>query len=341
MIAVAMKRGDVRDLLIAAGVGVIGIAIVAPLVGAKSSSSEAGAIAPADAPATTEVASTLPATSAPTSQPDSTGDTTADTTDSSVSDDSLDVVGGDEDEGCKITERSIRMGSEGQSVSCLQTALAAGGYYVGAINGVYDYNTAAAVKKLQTEKDLFVDGVAGRETGLALGIWPDELSLVVRTPPPAPGAVDALGFPLSSVASTGADAPPLPENSGSGRRLVYSRVGQRVWAVDENEQVIRSWLVSGSKYENEKPGTHQVYSRSEVTTGWNGKAYLKHMVRWLRTDLGHIGFHQIPTKVSDGSIYQTEEELGQRLSGGCQRQAQLDADFTWAFAQIGTVVVVL
>jgi len=333
MIAVAMKRGDIRDLLIAAGVGVIGIAIVAPLVGAKSSSSEAGAIAPADAPATTVVASTLPAST--------TADTTADTTASSVSDDSLVVVGGDEDEGCKITERSIRMGSEGQSVTCLQTALAAAGYYVGSINGVYDYNTAAAVKKLQTAKDLFVDGVAGRETGIELGIWPDEASLVVHTPPPAPGAVDAMGFPLSSVASTGADAPPLPENSGSGRRLVYSRVGQRVWAVDENEQVIRSWLVSGSKYENEKPGTHQVYSRSEVTTGWNGKAYLKHMVRWLRTDLGHIGFHQIPTKVSDGSIYQTEEELGQRLSGGCQRQAQLDADFTWEFAQVGTVVVVL
>ncbi len=337
MIAVAMKRGDIRDLLIAAGVGVIGIAIVAPLVGAKSSSSEAGAIAPADAPATTVVASTLPASTTA----DSTADSTASSTASSVSDDSLDVVGGDEDEGCKITERSIRMGSEGQSVTCLQTALAAAGYYVGSINGVYDYNTAAAVKKLQTAKDLFVDGVAGRETGIELGIWPDEASLVVHTPPPAPGAVDAMGFPLSSVASTGADAPPLPENSGSGRRLVYSRVGQRVWAVDENQQVIRSWLVSGSKYENEKPGTHQVYSRSEVTTGWNGKAYLKHMVRWLRTDLGHIGFHQIPTKVSDGSIYQTEEELGQRLSGGCQRQAQLDADFTWEFAQVGTVVVVL
>lgn len=337
MIAVAMKRGDIRDLLIAAGVGVIGIAIVAPLVGAKSSSSEAGAIAPADAPATTVVASTLPASTTV----DTTADSTASSTASSVSDDSLDVVGGDEDEGCKITERSIRMGSEGQSVTCLQTALAAAGYYVGSINGVYDYNTAAAVKKLQTAKDLFVDGVAGRETGIELGIWPDEASLVVHTPPPAPGAVDAMGFPLSSVASTGADAPPLPENSGSGRRLVYSRVGQRVWAVDENEQVIRSWLVSGSKYENEKPGTHQVYSRSEVTTGWNGKAYLKHMVRWLRTDLGHIGFHQIPTKVSDGSIYQTEEELGQRLSGGCQRQAQLDADFTWEFAQVGTVVVVL
>ncbi|MFM8482543.1 MAG: L,D-transpeptidase, partial [Actinomycetota bacterium] len=101
------------------------------------------------------------------------------------------------------------------------------------------------------------------------------------------------------------DAPPLPPNSGSGRRLVYERSGQRVWAVDENEQIIRSWLVSGSKYDNETPGTHQVYSRSDVSTAWNGKAYLYKMVRWLQTDIGAIGFHALPVRVSDGSVYQT------------------------------------
>jgi hypothetical protein len=114
-----------------------------------------------------------------------------------------------------------------------------------------------------------------------------------------------------------------------------------VWAVDENETVLRSWLVSGSKYNNETPGTHKVYSRSEVSTAWNGKAYLYKMVRWLKTDIGAIGFHALPIRVSDKSVYQTEEELGIRLSGGCQRQANLDADFTWEFAQLNTVVVVL
>jgi lipoprotein-anchoring transpeptidase ErfK/SrfK len=37
----------------------------------------------------------------------------------------------------------------------------------------------------------------------------------------------------------------------------------------------------------------------------------------------------------------TEDDLGQRLSGGCQRQANADAQFMWAFADIGTKVVVL
>jgi hypothetical protein len=97
---------------------------------------------------------------------------------------------------------------------------------------------------------------------------------------------------------------------------VYDRSGQRVWAVDKNERVIRSWLVSGSKYNNELPGTHEVYSRSEVSTAWNGKAFLPHMIRWLKTDIGNIGFHGIPRHVSDGSRYEKDSELGTRLSGG-------------------------
>lgn len=253
-----------------------------------------------------------------------------------------DLVGDEpaSDEPCRMT-KSLGGGDTGSEVICLQEALIANGFLSGPPSGRYDNATAAAVTRLQEERDLFVDGLAGRETALSLGIWPEEPTNVVRTPPPPPGAVDLLGFPLSSVATSGPDAPPLPANSGSGRRLVFERIGQRVWAVDENETVIRSWLVSGSKYNNEMPGTHEVYSRSEVSTAWNGKAYLYKMVRWLQTDIGAIGFHALPVRVSDNSVYQTEEELGTRLSGGCQRQANLDADFTWEFAQIGTPVVVI
>ena len=109
--------------------------------------------------------------------------------------------------------------------------------------------------------------------------------------------MDLMGYPLSSVASAGDDAPPLPADSGSGRRIVYDRAGQRVWAVGEDGAIIRSWLVSGSKYSNEEPGTHEVYSRSEQSTAWNGKAWLPQMVRYQRTDIGHIGFHAIPLHV--------------------------------------------
>ena len=326
-----MRSEDLRGLVSVAVVATVVIGAIS-LTGGDDKGSTAAAAA----------------TSAPASIVDSTIDTI--TTDSVITTDAATgstvvgdeaTAGGTQDEGCIMVERSVNLGSSGPTVTCLQTAMTADGIYTGAISGVYDQATSDAVRALQVREDLFVDGLAGRETGIFLGIWPDEASLVVHTPAPAAGAVDLLGYPLSSVSSAGADAPPLPPESGTGRRLVYSRAGQRVWAVDADGQILRSWLVSGSKYNNETPGTHQVYSRSEMSTAWNGKAYLPHMVRWLKTDIGAIGFHEIPIHVSDGTVYMTEAELGQRLSGGCQRQAKADADFVWDWAQIGTVVVVV
>lgn len=244
------------------------------------------------------------------------------------------------DGGCTIGARSLQVGASGDGVECLQQAMADAGLYDGRITGEFDQATFDAVESFQVTEDLFVDGVVGRETAIALGVWPDEESLVVRTPEPEPGATDLWGVELSPVASAGDDAPPLPANSGSGYRVVYDRAGQRAWAVDENERIIRSWLVSGSTYSNELPGTHYVYSRSEVSTAWNGKAYLPLMIRWLKTQRGNIGFHGIPTKVSNGEAYQGTDELGTRLSGGCQRQHNTDAQFLWGFAEVGTKVVV-
>jgi peptidoglycan hydrolase-like protein with peptidoglycan-binding domain len=242
---------------------------------------------------------------------------------------------------CRLEADSVGEGDAGLDVGCLQQALIRDGYLTGEITGTFDAATAEAVTALQERQQLFVDGVAGRETALFLNVWRDEQANVVRTPPPAPGAVDGWGFELSPVATGGADAPPLPAESGSGRRVVYSRDGQRVWAVDDDGTIIRSYLVSGSKYDNEQPGFHEVYSRSEQSTAWNGQAILPLMIRYQETDIGAIGFHGMPVQVSDGSVYQTDAELGTRLSGGCQRQNNLDAQFLWAFADVGTPVVVV
>jgi peptidoglycan hydrolase-like protein with peptidoglycan-binding domain len=244
------------------------------------------------------------------------------------------------DGGCTIGALSMRLGASGDGVECLQNALADMGFFSGTADGQFGDSTLRAVMDYQTSEDLFVDGVVGRESAVALAIWPDEESLVTRTPPPAPGATDLWGVALSPVASAGDDAPPLPDNAGSGRRVVYDRAGQRVWAVRSDGLILRSWLVSGSTYQNEVPGTHEVYSRSEMSTAWNGKAWLPKMIRWLKTERGAIGFHAIPLHVDDNSPYQGDAELGSRLSGGCQRQNNLDAEFLWAFATLGTKVVV-
>ena len=244
------------------------------------------------------------------------------------------------DGGCTIEALSLRLSSSGDGVACLQEALRDEGHFSAVANGDFDDTTLRAVMDYQAAEDLFVDGVVGRQSAVELNIWPDEESLVTRTPPPADGATDLWGVALSPVASAGDDAPPLPENSGEGRRVVYDRAGQRVWAVRDDGVILRSWLVSGSTYQNEVPGTHEVYSRSDMSTAWNGKAFLPQMIRWLKTERGAIGFHAIPLHVEDRSPYQGSDELGTRLSGGCQRQHNFDAAFMWSFATLGTPVIV-
>jgi peptidoglycan hydrolase-like protein with peptidoglycan-binding domain len=245
-------------------------------------------------------------------------------------------------DGCMLDVTSVGLGDSGPAVECVQKALIVAGFYSGAVDGQFNDVVATAASSFQTATGLYVDGIVGRRTATMLGIWPGDDSFVIRTDPPAPGAVDSLGFELSSVASTGSDAPPPPADTGegTGKRIIYDRAGQRVWAIDDNEQIVRSYLVSGSQYNNEVPGVHEVYSKSETTTAWNGAADLPLMVRWLDTERGAIGFHQIPRHRDDGSLYQTDAELGTRLSGGCQRQTALDAQFMWYFADIGTPVYV-
>ena len=253
-------------------------------------------------------------------------------------------VGGQIDvDGCMLDVTSLAQGASGANVECVQRALTAAGFYTGPVDGVFSPALTASATAFQQATGLYVDGVVGRRTAALLGIWPGDDSFVIHTPPPAPGAEDSMGFRLSSVATTGDNAPPLPPDAGqgTGKRIVYQRAGQRVWAIDDNEHVVRSYLVSGSRFNNEEPGKHKVYSKSETTTAWNGQADLPLMVRWLDTDRGAIGFHQIPTHKSDGTLYQTDAELGTRLSGGCQRQTALDANFMWYFADIGTPVYVL
>ena len=247
------------------------------------------------------------------------------------------------DTACTISEFEISFGDMGESVRCVQIALVAAGYSNVEITGVFDEQTDEATREFQTDFELYVDGIIGKVTATELGVWPGLEAFIVRTPAPAPGAVDLVGMPLSPVASAGSDAPELPEDAGqgTGKRVVYQRSSQRVWAIDEDEKVVRSYLVSGSRYRNEVPGWHKVYSRSESALGWDLQADLPYMIRYTQTERGHIGFHAIPSWRDSGEKLQTIEELGQRLSGGCTRQAPQDAEFLWSFADVGTRVLVL
>ncbi len=136
----------------------------------------------------------------------------------------------------------------------------------------------------------------------------------------------------------------LPANSGSGRRVVYSKSLQRVWAVDANEVVVKTHLVSGRLTWNQPlPGTYNVFSRSSYTCNIK-RPYLcwQYMVRFTKGPEGdNIGFHAIPIDTRTGAEIQSIWQLGTALSGGCVRQALPDALWIWNWAGIGTKVVVL
>ncbi len=150
------------------------------------------------------------------------------------------------------------------------------------------------------------------------------------TPPPLPPADAAAGDPFL-----------LPANSGSGRRAVYSKSQQTVWAIDDNNVVIKAHRVSGRQDPlHPSPGVYQVWSRSRFTFAINNPSITwGYMIRFATGgNGGNIGFHDIPYQY--GNPVQSIAQLGQALSGGCVRQAADDAIWMWNWADIGTVVVV-
>jgi N-acetylmuramoyl-L-alanine amidase len=61
-------------------------------------------------------------------------------------------------------------GSSGKEVTEIQKRLKAWGYYKGAVDGKYGYQTYQAVRYFQSKNGLKVDGIAGKQTLAALGL---------------------------------------------------------------------------------------------------------------------------------------------------------------------------
>lgn len=64
-----------------------------------------------------------------------------------------------------------KYGSRGEEVKTIQTKLKRWGYYNGSVDGIYGSGTLAAVKKFQKKNGLTVDGIAGKRTLEAMGIY--------------------------------------------------------------------------------------------------------------------------------------------------------------------------
>lgn len=80
-----------------------------------------------------------------------------------------------------ILASELVYGSKNVSVSSLQAALKAAGYYNGAIDGEYGYTTWEAVWRFQRDKGLKSDGVAGNQTLALLNIGSSSSGAVAPT----------------------------------------------------------------------------------------------------------------------------------------------------------------
>ena len=133
---------------------------------------------------------------------------------------------------------------------------------------------------------------------------------------------------------------PVPVRSGTGRRIVYANRQQRVWVINENNEVIRTFLVSGMLGQPGK-GTFRVFSKSPTSFSPEfAGVTIRFMTRFaIGRNGGNIGFHEIP--VRNKKPMQTVEELGAFKGSGCLRSSTQDAIFIYQWAKIGTKVVVV
>lgn len=168
------------------------------------------------------------------------------------------------------------------------------------------------------------------------------MSPASRVTAAVPTTVDA-SIPPDSTTTTTIDpfAPrPLPENSGRGRRAVYSLSEQHVWVVDVSGAVIRSFPVSG-QLTQPRPGRYKVFSQSlnSFSPELRGVTF-RFMTRFaLGRQGGNIGFHEIPKQF--GRPMQTVGQLGTPNGSGCLRSSTADAVFMFRWAKPGTPIVVV
>ncbi len=136
------------------------------------------------------------------------------------------------------------------------------------------------------------------------------------------------------------EAAPVPIKSGTGRRIVYANRQQRVWVINADNEVIRTFPVSGMLGQPGN-GTFSVFSKSPTSysTEFAGVTF-RFMTRFaIGRNGGNIGFHEIP--IRNSKPMQTVDELGAFKGSGCLRSSTKDALFIYQWATLGTKVVVV
>jgi hypothetical protein len=123
----------------------------------------------------------------------------------------------------------------------------------------------------------------------------------------------------------------LPAFSGAGERVVYDLDRDRVWLMNRNQDVKRTFRVEPGSVDP-KPGTYKVESRAPHITGSDGVP-VENVVRFATNQGTTIGF----SAALDGSMPKADPK---EQTGGI-RERPADGEAMWLFATIGKKVVVV
>ncbi|MFI9762744.1 hypothetical protein ACIHFB_33005 [Streptomyces sp. NPDC051963] len=123
----------------------------------------------------------------------------------------------------------------------------------------------------------------------------------------------------------------IPDDSGTGRRIVYSLGQRRVWLVDASAAARRTFAVWPGTVAPD-PGTYSVVSRRDATTGSDGVA-IENIVYFATKSGLNIAF----SNAVDGS---SPPPASGTQTGGI-RMRKADGSAVWTFGSQGTTVVVV
>ncbi|MER5495263.1 hypothetical protein ACWD6I_15490 [Streptomyces sp. NPDC002454] len=172
-------------------------------------------------------------------------------------------------------------------------------------------------------------------TGLLSAALVVVVGLAVRAEPLPEGKPAATGTTVKPSPGEKKEPPaaahPVPEESGQGRRVVYSLELRRVWLVDGAEKAVRTFEVwPGSVHPAE--GSYKVFSRMATGTGTDGVS-VANVIYFARASGATIAF----SNAVDGA--RPKVDLG--VQTGAVRQGVADGTALWAFAPEGTPVHVV
>ncbi|MFG2554029.1 hypothetical protein [Streptomyces sp. NPDC048581] len=174
-------------------------------------------------------------------------------------------------------------------------------------------------------------------TGLTVGAIAAVAVLAVQAQK-GPHPTAAAARPSASASAGASPAPTksaepavVPDDSGTGRRIVYSLGQKRVWLVDASDAARHTFAVWPGTVSPD-PGSYTVSSRNEATTGSDG-VEIENIVYFAAKSGLSIAF----SNAVDGSSPPPAEG---KQTGGVRMRAA-DGAALWTFGETGTTVVVV